>query len=100
MEEKDITDPDAESCKKSKFRDYLRPYFLRLSQDLGISVDEAQGFIDAYFSRYPKVKDYIQEQIKKAEKEGFVTTILGRRRYIPEINNKNQVSANLPSGRQ
>jgi DNA polymerase-1 len=61
-----------------------------LSRDLGISVDEAQGFIEAYFSRYPKVKDYVQEQINHAKKEGFVTTILGRRRYIPEINNKNQ----------
>ena len=39
--------------------------------------------------RYPKVKEYIQAQIKKAEKDGFVTTILGRRRYIPEIKNKN-----------
>ena len=48
-----------------------------------------QDFIDAYFLRYPKVKDYIDTQIKKARDEGFVTTLLGRRRYIPEINNKN-----------
>jgi len=61
-----------------------------LGRDLGISIEEAQRFIDAYFVTYPKVKDYIQEQISKAQKNGFVTTILGRRRYIPEINNKNQ----------
>jgi len=60
-----------------------------LGRDLGIPVQQAQDFIDAYFLRYPKVKDYIDAQIKKAEKEGFVTTLLGRRRYIPEINNKN-----------
>jgi len=52
-------------------------------------VNEAQGFIDAYFLRYPQVKVHIEEQIKRAEREGFVTTISGRRRYIPEINNKN-----------
>lgn len=61
-----------------------------LSKDLSMPVDEAQAFIDAYFTRYSKVKSYIEEQIKRAEKDGFVTTILGRRRYIPEINSSNQ----------
>ena len=60
-----------------------------LSKDLDISVNQAQDFIDAYFLRYPKVREYIDSQIKKAQTEGFVTTLLGRRRYIPEINNKN-----------
>jgi len=60
-----------------------------LSKDLGIPVNQAQDFIDAYFLRYSKVKEYIDAQIKKAQSEGFVTTLLGRRRYIPEINNKN-----------
>ena len=60
-----------------------------LSKDLDIQVNQAQDFIDAYFLRYPKVKEYIDAQIKKAQSEGFVTTLLGRRRYIPEINNKN-----------
>jgi DNA polymerase I len=52
-------------------------------------MNQAQDFIDAYFLRYPKVKEFIEAQIKKAQDEGFVTTLLGRRRYIPEINNKN-----------
>jgi len=60
-----------------------------LGKDLDIPVNQAQDFIDAYFLRYPKVKKYIEAQIKRAEVEGFVTTLLGRRRYIPEINNKN-----------
>jgi len=60
-----------------------------LSRDLGISQEEASNFIDAYFSRYPGVRDYILSQIERAKKEGYVTTILGRRRYIPEINSKN-----------
>ncbi|TBR17513.1 DNA polymerase I, partial [bacterium] len=61
-----------------------------LSHDLKIKQEEAQGFIDAYFLRYPGVKDYIEKQIKRAEEDGFVTTMLGRRRYLPEINGKNQ----------
>ncbi|MCX5668559.1 MAG: DNA polymerase I [Candidatus Omnitrophica bacterium] len=60
-----------------------------LSKDLDIPINQAQDFIDAYFLRYPKVKEYIDAQIKKAQSEGFVTTFLGRRRYIPQINNKN-----------
>ncbi len=61
-----------------------------LSRNLRIRQEEAQGFIDAYFLRYPGVKEYIENQIKKTEEDGFVTTILGRRRYLPEINSKNQ----------
>jgi DNA polymerase-1 len=90
LEEKDITDPMRETAKRVNFGIIYGLTSFGLSRDLGISVDEAQAFIEAYFSRYPKVKDYVQEQINHAKKEGFVTTILGRRRYIPEINNKNQ----------
>lgn len=60
-----------------------------LSRDLKIPVVEAQNFIDSYFAKYSRVKEYIDEQIALAKKEGFVTTILGRRRYLPEINSKN-----------
>ena len=60
-----------------------------LSKDLGIPLNQAQDFIDAYFLRYPKVNKFIDTQIKLAQEQGFVTTLLGRRRYIPEINNKN-----------
>lgn len=90
LEGKDITESMRDTAKRVNFGIIYGLTSFGLSRDLGISVDEAQGFIEAYFSRYPKVKDYVQEQINHAKKEGFVTTILGRRRYIPEINNKNQ----------
>jgi DNA polymerase-1 len=90
VEEKDITDQMRETAKRVNFGIIYGLTSYGLSRDLGISVDEAQDFIDAYFARYPKVKEYIQGQIQKAQKHGYVTTILGRRRYIPEINNKNQ----------
>ncbi|PIQ90141.1 MAG: DNA polymerase I [Candidatus Omnitrophica bacterium CG11_big_fil_rev_8_21_14_0_20_41_12] len=60
-----------------------------LAKDLDIPINQAQDFIDAYFLRYPKVKKYIEAQIKQAQEQGFVTTLFGRRRYLPEINNKN-----------
>jgi len=90
LEEKDITDKMRETAKRVNFGIVYGLTSYGLSRDLNIPVDEAQGFIDAYFARYPRVKEYIEAQIVKAKKEGFVTTLLGRRRYIPEINNKNQ----------
>ncbi|MCX5703567.1 MAG: DNA polymerase, partial [Candidatus Omnitrophica bacterium] len=90
VEEKDVSDAMREVAKRVNFGIIYGLTSYGLSRDLGISVDQAQRFIDAYFLRYPKAKEYIQGQIKKAESDGFVTTILGRRRYIPEINNKNQ----------
>ncbi len=90
LEEKDITDQMRDTAKRVNFGIIYGLSAFGLSRDLGLTHEEAQSFIDAYFLRYPKVKEYIQEQIRKAEKDGFVTTILGRRRYLPEINNKNQ----------
>jgi DNA polymerase I len=90
LPEQDITDQMRNTAKRVNFGIVYGLTSFGLSKDLGISLEESQIFIDAYFARYPKVKDYIQEQIKKAEADGFVTTILGRRRYIPEINSKNQ----------
>jgi DNA polymerase-1 len=90
LDEKDVTAQMREMAKRVNFGIVYGLTSYGLARDLNIPPDEAQGFIDAYFTRYPKVKDYIQEQIKLAKDQGFVTTILGRRRYIPEINNKNQ----------
>jgi len=58
-----------------------------LSRDLEIDVEEAKEFIESYFKRYPRVKEYIEECIEEAREKGYVTTIMNRRRYIPEINN-------------
>ncbi|PIR65894.1 MAG: DNA polymerase I [Candidatus Omnitrophica bacterium CG10_big_fil_rev_8_21_14_0_10_43_8] len=65
----------------------MSPY--GLSKDLRISVEEATVFIDAYFARYPKVKAYMQDSIEAARSKGFVTTLMDRRRWIPEINSLN-----------
>jgi DNA polymerase-1 len=62
-----------------------------LGKDLGISRNEAQDYIDRYFDRYPKVKDYMENVKKQAKEEGYVTTLWGRRRYIPEMNSRNGI---------
>lgn len=61
-----------------------------LSQATDMTPKEAAMFIDVYFKRYPKVKEYIDQMIELARKQGFVTTLLGRRRYIPEIGSSNR----------
>ncbi len=60
-----------------------------LSKDLNCSVAEAQAYIERYFNRYPEVKTYMDENIRHAKEEGFVMTILGRRRYITELKSPN-----------
>jgi len=60
----------------------------RLSQDLKISHRQAEEFISAYFRRYEGVKAYIEKQIKEAKEKGYVSTMLGRRRYVHQINSK------------
>jgi len=87
--ESEVEESMRETAKRVNFGIIYGQSSYGLGRDLGIPVQEAQNFIDAYFLRYPKVKDYIDKQIKKAQVDGFVTTLLGRRRYIPEINNKN-----------
>ena len=61
-----------------------------LSKDLGLSHAQAQEYIDSYFARYRGVKAYIENVIKDARQKGYITTLLGRRRYLPDINSQNR----------
>lgn len=60
-----------------------------LSQSLGIPRKEAKKFIDRYLESYPGVKTYMSTSIQDAKHQGFVTTLMNRRRYLPEINSRN-----------
>jgi DNA polymerase-1 len=62
-----------------------------LSQRLNISRTEAKEIIDGYFEAFPKVKEYMDECIKKARNTGFVKTLYGRKRYLSDINSANSV---------
>lgn len=60
-----------------------------LSRDLKVTRAEAKNYIDRYFKRYAGVRNYIDRVINQARQDGFVTTLLQRRRYLPEINSRN-----------
>ena len=60
-----------------------------LSQNLGISRQDAQTFIDTYFEKYPGVKDYMEQVVREAKDKGYVETLYHRRRYLPDINARN-----------
>jgi len=75
-----------------------------LKTRLGILQSHAKEIIETYFEKFPKVKDYIDESIEKARKNGYAETLLGRKRILPNINSKNRtvrqfeerVATNMP----
>jgi DNA polymerase I len=75
-----------------------------LSQREGISREEAQKFIDTYFERYPRVKEWREKIVSETRSRGYADTMMGRRRYIPEINANNpmvraaaeRIAVNMP----
>ncbi len=88
--EKDITSEQRSIAKTVNFGIVYGMSPFGLSKELNIELFEADKFIKAYFRRYPGVKCYIESKIDEASRLGFVTTILNRRRFIPEINSQNQ----------
>ncbi|HHY19201.1 MAG TPA: DNA polymerase I [Firmicutes bacterium] len=66
-----------------------------LSQSTNLTRKEAEDYIEKYLNRYPKVKEYMDNIVKKARKQGYITTLLGRRRYLPDINSGNYVKRSL-----
>ena len=60
-----------------------------LAKNIGVSRFEAKAFIERYFDRYPGVKTYMDESVKKGHAQGYVTTLMNRRRYLPELTSAN-----------
>lgn len=60
-----------------------------LAQDIGVTRADARRYMDAYFAKYAGVRAYMTEIIERAKADGFVSTLLGRRRYLPELHAKN-----------
>jgi len=82
----DQVDPATRS--RAKMINYGLAYGMNafgLASRLEITPDEAQEFIDAYFESFPQIRDYLDRQVARAAAEGFTETLLGRRRYIPEL---------------
>jgi len=66
-----------------------------LSEQLGISRDEAQSFIDTYLARFPQVNEFMKRVIAQAKEDGYVTTLFGRRRPVPELRASNWQTRSL-----
>ena len=66
-----------------------------LSENLEIPREQAQQYIDAYLARFPLVQDFIQRTIEQCERDGYVTSLLGRRRPVPEIRARNRQTRGL-----
>jgi DNA polymerase-1 len=90
IQENEIKNEQRRMAKTINFGVIYGMSAFRLANELNISRTEAQKFIDAYFNTYSGVRQFIENTIKKTEQCGYVTTISGRRRYVPTINSHNK----------
>ncbi|MFH1208887.1 MAG: DNA polymerase I [Candidatus Omnitrophota bacterium] len=89
VKEKEVTREMRNAAKTINFSIVYGKTSYGLSQDLNMPIPEADQFIKNYFARYAKVKEFLDAQKEKAKKDGFLTTLLGRRSYFPNINASN-----------
>ncbi|RMH17784.1 MAG: DNA polymerase I [Gemmatimonadetes bacterium] len=85
----DVTDEQRARAKTINFATLYGQGAFSLARQLGIPRDEAQAFIDEYFERFAGVRAFLDEQVRLARERGYVETLLGRRRYVPELRAKN-----------
>ena len=89
---KDVTDRQRMVGKTINFGVIYGQSSFGLSQLLGIPREEAKHFIDLFYREFGRVKDYKNEVLVKARQDGFVTSYLGRRRYLPELTSRNKMA--------
>ena len=85
----DVTDLQRRNAKAVNFGIVYGISSFGLSQDLSISPKEASVYIKQYFETYPKVKEYLDNLVTSAKEKGYVTTMFGRKRPIPELSSSN-----------
>ena len=88
-----IDEVNAELRRRVKAMSYGLAYGLSaygLSQQLKISTEEAKEQMDQYFARFGGVRDYLLDVVDEARKDGYTSTVLGRRRYLPELDSSNR----------
>ncbi|MBR1387430.1 MAG: DNA polymerase I [Alloprevotella sp.] len=89
---KDIGEVDRDERRKAKTANFGIIYGISafgLAERMGVSRSEAKNLIESYFDTYPAIRAYIEECKEKARANGFIETIFGRRRYLPDINSRN-----------
>jgi DNA polymerase-1 len=87
----DVTRAQRSNAKTVNFGIIYGVSAFGLSQQTDLSRGEAKELIDTYYATYPKLRNYIHEQVDFARDNGYVTTVLGRRRYLKDINSQNAV---------
>ena len=85
----DVTRDERTKSKRANFGIIYGITVFGLAERLDISRDEAKRLIDGYFETFPQVHDYMEKSKQVAREKGFVTTLFGRRRYLPDINSHN-----------
>lgn len=85
----EVTDLQRRNAKAVNFGIVYGISSFGLSQDLSISRKEAEGYIKEYFATYPGVKQFLDRTVEEAKKNGYVTTMFGRRRPVPELSSSN-----------
>jgi len=86
----EVTDDQRRKAKEINFGIIYGMSKYGLSNRLEINVDEAEQFIYSYFATYPKIQDFMRKTISDADRNGYVTTMKGRRRYMPQIHSSNR----------
>ena len=86
-----VTSDERRKAKTANFGILYGISAFGLAQRLNIPRDEAKMLIDGYYSTFPQVRDYIDRCISQAREQGYVTTLYGRRRMLPDINSRNAV---------
>ena len=81
----EVTPQMRSACKAVNFGIVYGISEFTLARNIGVSRYEARDFIDRYFRRYPGVKKYMDEAVATGYRQGYVTTLMGRRRYLPEL---------------
>ena len=94
IEPSEVTDEQRSVAKAINFGLMYGKSAFGLAEELNISRTEAKKMIDEYFTRYSKVKQFLDSQVLLAHEQGYVSTILGRKRMLPEINSKNHMMKN------
>ncbi len=85
----EVTKKQRERAKATNFGIMYGLSAFGLSEQVDIPVDEARAFIEAYFAKYPRVKEFRERVIAQAAQDGYVTTLFGRRRAVPELRSSN-----------
>ena len=91
VSEQDVTQEMRKKAKAVNFGILYGIGAFSLSDDIGVSRAQAQEFIDRYLASYPGIDSYLKTVIKEGYDNGYVTTLFGRRRYIPELAGSNKM---------